>query len=272
MIIAHISDFHVGRIIETANGPIDLHDRMLDAVAHLHQLNPKPDLIMLTGDLSNHGNEADYIRVREALRLLDRPVYIIPGNHDRRQTLRRVFADHDYWSVNDKFLHFTIEEHPLRIIALDTLLPESHEGLLDQERLVWFESRLQEAPDKPTAVFMHHPPFKTGLPYPDSLMCRNGDAFGDIVVRHPQIQAIICGHVHRDVVTFWRGVPAYVTSSATFSNGLILYPVDDVDPLFEPPMCRLFVWENQRLTSHISFIGSYLYGLSEGVPKPPQNE
>ena len=79
-------------------------------------------------------------------------------------------------------------------------------------------------------------------------------------------------HVHRDVVTFWRGVPAYVTSSATFSNGLILRPVDDVDPLFEPPMCRLFLWRNERLTSHISFIGSYLYGLSEGVPKPPQNE
>ncbi len=272
MIIAHITDFHVGRIIETAEGPIDLHDRMLAAVAHLHQLDSKPDLIMLTGDLSNHGNEADYIRVREALRLLDRPVYIIPGNHDRRQILRRVFADHAYWPADDKFLHFTIEKYPLRIIALDTLLTDSHEGLLCPERLAWFESRLQEAPDRQTAVFMHHPPFKTGLPYPDSLMCRNGDAFGDIVARHPQIQAIICGHVHRDVVTYWRGVPAYVTSSATFSNGLILYPVDDVDPLFEPPMGRLFVWQGERLTSHISFIGSYLYGLSEGVPKPPQNE
>ncbi len=271
MIIAHITDFHVGRVIETADGPMDLHDRMLDAIAHLRGLKPQPDLVMFTGDLSNHGSEADYIRVRQALRTLDAPIYILPGNHDRRQTLRRVFAGHDYWP-QEGFLHYTLENYPLRIIALDTLWPGSHEGMLDAERLAWFEARLQEAADRPTAVFMHHPPFKTGLPYPDSLMCRNGDAFGGIVARHPQIQAVICGHVHRDVVTYWRGVPAYVTGSATFANGLILYPVDDVDPLFEPPTCRLFVWDNGRLTSHISFIGSYLYGLSEGVPKPPQNE
>ncbi len=271
MIIAHITDFHVGRVIETSSGPIDLHDRMLEAVAHLRGLTPQPDLIMLTGDLSNHGNEADYIRVREALRTLDVPVYIIPGNHDRRDTLRRVFAEHTYWS-DDKFLHFTLEAYPLRIIALDTLLTDSHEGMLDEERLAWFEARLQEEPERETAVFMHHPPFKTGLYYQDTLMCRNGGAFGEIVARHPQIQALMCGHVHRDVVTFWSGVPAYVTASATFSTGMILHPVDDIDPLFEPPTCRVFVWEDGRLTSHISFIGSFPYGLSEGVPTPPQNE
>ncbi len=269
MIIAHITDFHVGRIIQTSTSPIDLHDKMLNAIAHLRGLKPQPDLIMLTGDLSNHGNEADYIRVRETLDTLNVPIYIIPGNHDRRDRLRRIFPDHDYWT-DEKFLHYTIEEYPLRIIALDTLLEGSHEGMMDQERLDWLEARLQEDGRK-TAVFMHHPPFKTGLYYPDTLMCRNGDAFGDVIARYPHIQAIICGHVHRDVTTFWRGVPAYVTGSATFANGLILYPVDDVDPLFEPPTCRLFVWEDDRLTSHLSFIDEYPYGLSEGVPTPPEN-
>ncbi len=269
MIIAHITDFHVGRIIETSGSPVDLHDKMVNAIAHLRRLKPQPDLIMLTGDLSNHGNEADYIRVRQALQTLDAPVYIIPGNHDRRAILRRVFPDHSYWT-DGKFLHYTIEKYPLRIIALDTLLEGAHEGMMDEERLEWLEARLSEDGRK-TAVFMHHPPFQTGLYYPDRIMCRNGDAFGDVIARHPHIQAIICGHTHRDVVTFWRGVPAYVTASATFTNGLILYPVDDVDPLFEPPTCRLFVWENERLTSHLSFIDEYPYGLSEGVPKPPEN-
>ncbi|MFQ5401602.1 MAG: phosphodiesterase [Anaerolineae bacterium] len=272
MLIVHITDFHVGRIIETEQGPVDLHDRMLDAVEHLKQLDPQPDLVMLTGDLSNHGNEADYIRVREALRPLKMPIYIIPGNHDRRRTLRRIFADHDYWPSDDKFIHFTLEEYPLRIIALDTLSPGEHGGLLCRERLAWVEARLEEGRDRPTAVFMHHPPFKTGLPYPDGLMCRNGDAFGEIVARHPQIQAVICGHVHRDVVANWQGTIAIITTSATFSNGLILHEVDDVDPLFEPPACRLFLWQDGVLRSHISFIGQFAYGLSEGVPKPPENE
>ncbi len=141
---------------------------------------------------------------------------------------------------------------------------------MDQERLDWLEARLQED-DRETIIFMHHPPFKTGLCYPDTLMCRNGEAFGDVIERYPHIQAIICGHVHRDVVTIWRGVPAFITGSATFANGLILYPVDDVDPLLEPPTCRLFVWDDDRLTSHLSFIDEYPYGLSEGVPTPPQN-
>jgi 3',5'-cyclic AMP phosphodiesterase CpdA len=67
LIIAHITDFHVGRIIETDHGPIDLHDRMLQAVAHLKNLDPQPDLVMLTGDLSNHGREKDYFRVFPAI-------------------------------------------------------------------------------------------------------------------------------------------------------------------------------------------------------------
>lgn len=270
MIIAQITDFHVGRIIQTENGPIDLHDRMLDAVAHIKKMNPQPDLLMVTGDLSNHGNEADYIRVREALQQLEMPIHIIPGNHDRRSVLRKVFADHTYWP-QEGFVQYVLDGYPLRIIGLDTLVDGEHYGTLCEDRLAWLAARLDEEKKRPSLIFMHHPPFTTGLCYPDQLMCRNGEAFGDIIARHPQIQAIICGHVHRDVVTFWRGVPAYVTSSATFSNGLILYPVNDVDPLFEPATCRLFQWRNGRLTSHISFIGSYMYGLSEGVPTPPDD-
>lgn len=270
MLIAQLTDFHVGRVIQTEQGPIDLHDRMLDAVAHIKNMNPQPDLLMVTGDLSNHGNEADYIRVRTALQQLEMPIYVIPGNHDRRSLLRKLFSDHDYWPQSG-FIQYVLEQYPLRIICLDTLADGQHYGMLCKERLAWLTARLDEDRERPSLIFMHHPPFTTGLCYPDQLMCRNGDAFGDIIARHSQIQAIICGHVHRDVVTFWRGVSAYVTASATFSNGLILYPVDDVDPLFEPPMCRLFQWQNGRLTSHISFIGSYMYGLSEGVPKPPDD-
>ncbi len=271
MNIAHVTDFHVGRVIETENGPVDLYDRMVTAVAHLKTLTPQPDLIMLTGDLSNHGSEADYIRVRDALRELEPPVYILPGNHDRRDALRRIFADHQYWP-QEGYLHYVLEDYPVRIIALDTLASGQHYGLLDEERLAWVDARLQEAPGRPTLIFMHHPPFKTYMPYPDKLICHNGDAFGDIVAHHPQIQAVVCGHVHRDVVASWRGTTAFITTSATFSYDMILHEVDDLDPLFEPPACRLFLWrEDTGLISHLSFIGSYPQGISEGVPQPPDD-
>ena len=271
MLIAQFTDLHVGRIIETAAGPVDLYDRLVTAVDHLRSLHPQPDLIMLTGDLSNHGNEADYIRVREQIARLEPPVYIIPGNHDQRDRLRRIFAGHTYWPA-EGYIQYTLEQYPLRIICLDTLAAGHHYGILDEERLAWVEERLREAPDRPTIIFMHHPPFKTGLRYPDQLMCRNGDKFGEIVARHPQIQAVVCAHVHRDAAAHWRGTTAIVTGSAAFANDLILYDVDDVDPYFEPPVCRLFLWENGLLTSHISYIGDYPFGLSEGVPAPPKNE
>lgn len=272
LMIAHITDFHVGRVIETDRGPVDLHDRMLQAVAHLKRLDPQPDLVMLTGDLSNHGREKDYLRVREALRELEMPIYIVPGNHDRRQALREIFPDHRYFPNQGKFLHYTLEDYPLRIIALDTLSPGEHTGRLCEARLAWVDARLQEAPHRPTAIFMHHPPFKTGMPYPDRLWCENGPAFGEIVARHPQIEAVICGHVHRDVVVGWQGTTAYITTSACFSYNLEFHPVDDLDPLFEPAACRLFVWQpDTGLISHLSFIGQYPHGLSEGVPIPPKN-
>ncbi|RMF05198.1 MAG: hypothetical protein D6768_01590, partial [Chloroflexi bacterium] len=168
---------------------------------------------------------------------------------------------------------YTLEDYPVRIIALDTLSPGEHTGRLDEARLAWVEARLQESPERPTAIFMHHPPFKTGMPYPDRLWCANGDSFGRIVARHPQIEAVICGHVHRDVVVGWCGTTAYITTSACFSYDLELHEVDDLDPLFEPAACRLFVWQpGTGLVSHLSFIGAYPHGLSEGVPAPPENK
>jgi 3',5'-cyclic AMP phosphodiesterase CpdA len=273
LIIAHLTDLHVGRIIETDRGPIDLHDRMLAAVAHLKNLDPQPDLVMLTGDLSNHGREKDYIRVREALRSLSMPVYIIPGNHDHRHRLRNLFPGHNYFPPEGEFLHYTLEDYPLRIVALDTLSPGEHSGLLCETRLAWFAARLQEAPDRPTAVFMHHPPFKTGMPYPDRLSCQNGLMFGEIVAQHPQIEAVICGHVHRDVIVGWQGTTVYVTTSACFSYDLELHEVDDLAPVFEPAACRIFVWQpGLGLISHLSFIGQYPRGRSEGVPTPPTDQ
>ena len=129
MLIAQITDFHVGRVINTDAGSIDLYDRLLAAVEHINKLFTLPDLVVVTGDISNHGNVDDYLRTKAALEQLKMPYLIVPGNHDHRGRIRDIFSDHDYLQSDGEFLHYCIDEFPLRLISLDTLNPGQHTGM-----------------------------------------------------------------------------------------------------------------------------------------------
>jgi 3',5'-cyclic-AMP phosphodiesterase len=270
--IAQITDFHVGRTITFPSGQVDLFDQLVKTVKHINNSDPPVDLVAVTGDLVNHGHLEDYNRVKRELDKLISPYYIVVGNHDQRQTLRQVFHDHSYLSGDDEFIQYTIENKPLRIIALDTLEPGAHYGLLCKTRLNWLDKKLKEQPERPTLILMHHPPFETGMPYPDSLGMRGKKEFGELITGHSQVKAIASGHTHRDSVIGWRGTVVYVTPSSAFSYALEFKDVDDLDPLLEPAACRIFRWDpDTGLVSHLNYIGNYEYGMSEGVPKPPEN-
>src|SRR5260370_12491037 len=92
------------------------------------------------------------------------PVYVIPGNHDSREGLSRAFADRGYLPTSGGFLHYTVEEWPVRLIGLDTQVPGQPGGRLCAERLARLHARLREAPARPTLGFMHHPPVRARPP------------------------------------------------------------------------------------------------------------
>lgn len=270
MLIAQITDFHVGRKIETTVGLIDLYDRLITAVNHINNLINVPDLVVVTGDISNHGKEEDYLRTKKALDTLKMPYLIIPGNHDHRQRVRETFSDHTYLQTNSEFINYSVERYPLRLIALDTLNPGHHHGLLCNERLYWLEKTLNEQPDRPTLIFMHHPPASVQYPYMDAMNCKNGDKMKSIIETNRQIKAICCGHLHRDATVNWANTLLFITGSSAFSYDLFMNEVSDIDPVIEPGICRLFYWsENTGLVSHLTFIEEYATGITEGVPTPP---
>ena len=270
--IGQITDLHVGRKIPFPSGEVDLFDQLVKAVDHLNSIDPPLDMAVVSGDLANHGKEEDYLRVKSELDRLKFPYFIVMGNHDQRETLVKVFGDHQYLVTDDDFIQYTIEDKPIRIITLDTLEPGSHRGLLCEARVKWLEEKLSEQKERPTLIFMHHPPFDTGMPYPDNLGMNRKKEFGEVIAAHSQIEAIASGHTHRDSVLLWNGTVVYVTPSSAFSYGLEFHDVDDIDPLMEPPAVRIFRWDaDVGLVSHISFIGDYEYGITEGVPEPPKN-
>ena len=270
--VAQVTDLHIGRTIAFPSIQLDLYDELLLTVERLQSLSDMLDLVIISGDLSNHGNVPDCRRVKEVLDTLPMPYFVMVGNHDRRSVLREVFSDHTYMhSPGDGYIQYSIEHLPIRIIVLDTLSVGSHRGLLDEARIAWLDGKLSEQPHKPTMICMHHPPFETGMPYPDSLGLDGKEALGQVVRKYHNIEAVVSGHTHRDSVVRWNNTVAYVTPSSSFSYKLEFEEVDDLDPLNNPPAFRIFRWDPAvGLVSHLCYTGVYEFGLSEGVPSPPE--
>ncbi len=256
MLIAQLSDPHVTVPGVLANGFVDTTGALRRAVAHLRALAPQPEALLLTGDLVDSAEPAGYETLRAALAPLPMPIYAIPGNHDDRGLLREAFAPEGYLPADGAFLHYTVERYPLRLIGLDTQLPGQVGGELCAERLAWLAARLEEAPQRPTLLFMHHPPFLTGLPL-DRYGFPGSAELGALLARHPQVQRIVAGHVHRPVQALWHGVLASTCPASAHQIAL------DLDAarsriVLEPPALQLHRWSAETgLVSHTSPIGDY---------------
>ncbi len=256
MIIGQITDFHVALPGSATDERFHTAEHLARCVAHIAAFECAPDVLLLTGDLVQEGSVAEYERLREILAPLAMPLYLIPGNHDDRDNLRAVFADRDYWPDDGPFLHYTVEDHPIRLVALDTLLPGKSRGELCAERLAWLEARLGEAPDRPTLIFMHHPPFATGLKAMDPSRLQQAERLGAVVARHPQVERIVCGHVHRPIARRWHGTMVSICPSTAHAIALELGDKDLIDVIMEPPACQLHVWlPGEGLVSHTSYVG-----------------
>lgn len=251
MIIAQISDFHVDVCVQTPAGKIDTRERLHQAVAYLKTLRPAPNVVLATGDLVNDGTPEQYAIVAQALAALPMPCYVIPGNHDDRENLRRAFPDKPYLADTVEFVHYVVDDYPLRLIALDTLVPGRDEGELCQRRLEWLQARLAEAPQRPTLIFMHHPPFSTALPVFDGMGLRGATPMAEVVRRYPQIEGIVCGHIHRSVHTRWSGAVACTAPSISFQYPMDIAGSDAIKPLDESPGGRLYLWRPDKgLVAH----------------------
>ena len=182
MLIAHISDFHVfSRSPETSLVRADAAAAADKVVADLAAFRPALDAVMFTGDLTDGGSAADYALLRDLLAPLSVPIFVVPGNHDKRATLREAFAGSIPFA-DPEFLHYDVAFRGLRVLALDTLVDGRVEGRLCARRLEWIGERLSETGAEPLCIIMHHPPFPTGIGALDRMSLVEGaDALGRLV-------------------------------------------------------------------------------------------
>ena len=259
MIAAQITDFHIGLPGGRMDGRFRTAAFLETAVAHLASLDPPPDVVLATGDLVDRGLPEEYERLRGILAPIGAPVHVIPGNHDDRAALSEAFADQGYLPRGGGFLHYAIDDWPVRLIALDTVIPGKIGGELCAERLRWLSDRLAEEPDRPTLIFMHHPPMKSGI----SGMDRHGFGagareMGAIVEEHPNVERIVCGHLHRPVTARWHGTVLSVAPSTAHQMGLNMLEGAGQRIVMEPPACHLHLWRpDTGIVSHTSYTGRY---------------
>ncbi len=268
MLIAQISDTHISTPDSRNDRDFRTAEHLERAVAHLNALKPRPDVALATGDLVERGQLDEYERLREVLQPLAMPLYLIPGNHDDRETLPRAFDRHRYLPRDGGFLQYVVEDWPVRLVALDTLILGESGGRLCAERLHWLDTRLAEAPERVTVVLMHHPPFVTGMRKMDEMGLDGTDALAAVIRRHPQVERIVCGHLHRPIVRRFAGTVACTGPATAHQLALDLGDEPRLATVMEPPGCLLHLWlgDGAGLVSHVSVIGDRYppFGVFDG--------
>jgi len=256
MLIAQITDLHCKVDGKGENLGCDNNKNAARAIARINELSPRPDIVLATGDLATSGIPEQYEALSKILEPLEVPLYLIPGNHDEHRPLLDAFSG-KYGLVDDghDYVRTVIENYQLRFVSLDTTVAGHHHGAIPQERASWLNHVLSEKPDKPTFIFMHHPPFNTGIWWMDRIGILDGlDRFADILSKHRQVVGITAGHLHRTIHSTFAGVPVTVAPTTCYSVELDVHVEGAPKVTNEPPGMMMHLWQDDTLVSHTLFL------------------
>jgi 3',5'-cyclic-AMP phosphodiesterase len=244
-LLVQLSDPHIGADWADADPAAGLAAVVKSVRATL----PRPDAVLVSGDLADHATDAEYEQVCELLAPLHAPLFVVAGNHDDRRALNRHFG---VPGGEGETVQYSVELGPLRLVVLDSTRPGQDPGELDAERLAWLDAELASAPELPTLVAMHHPSFATGIPIWDKLGLPAADrrALAAVVARHAQVARLVSGHVHRTISGQVAGCPALVVPS-TYVQGRLTLGADEIELSDDPPGFALHVVLDGALISHV---------------------
>jgi 3',5'-cyclic AMP phosphodiesterase CpdA len=259
-LIAQISDLHVKPPGVLAYRKVDTAAGLARCIAELNRLAPRPDLVVISGDLADTPRAEDYDHLETLLAPLAIPLAAVPGNHDDRALLRAALPDQPYASA-DGPLNSLRQIGDLDVVLVDSSVPGAPHGELDSTTLAWLDTTLAASTTRPALLFLHHPPFVTGIAHMDVQNLRNAADLAAILRRHPRARLVAAGHVHRATLTTFAGIPATICPAPSHAVALDLAhvpakwspvrrqghaptPESSPPPSFrvEPPAFHLHVW------------------------------
>jgi 3',5'-cyclic-AMP phosphodiesterase len=245
LLLAQLSDPHIG----ADWGIGDPLAGLATTVKAIRSLQPRPDAVMVSGDLADHGAADEYAQVRELLAPLDAPTYVLPGNHDDRAALRRAF---ELSGTGAEPVQYSVDLDSLRLVVLDSLRPGEDAGSLDSDRLGWLEAQLKAESTVPTLIAMHHPPVPTGLPAWDEIGLQESDrrALGEVIRAHRQVRRIVAGHVHHAFTGELAGCPT-LTAPSTFVQARLNFAAQKIELVEGPAGFAVHAVVDGRLNSYL---------------------
>jgi 3',5'-cyclic AMP phosphodiesterase CpdA len=230
MVIAQISDTHILSRASDHPGAAQRADFLRRCVADINR--QRPDAVIFTGDTVQNGLPEEYAHLRDLLAPMEAPLYVIPGNRDDNNALRTAFGDETYLPASGDFLHYVVEDHAVRLVAIDSTSPGERKGVFCPARQIWLDAALSVGLHRPTLLFIHHPPFDIDDHYVGGYRRpEEAAALAEVVGRHPQVALLACGHVHCLVERSWAGTRATVMPSIAAD---LRKDVDETDALQRP--------------------------------------
>ena len=185
------------------------------------------DMLLGTGDLSDHGAAAAYLRVHSYFAQLSPANFWLPGNHDDRAAMSTVAGA----SIR---LSPEIRIGKWQVLMLDSQIPGAVGGQLGEQQLLQLEHSLAAAKriGLHTLVCLHHQPIAIGCAWLDGQMVADTEQFFDILDAHSGVKGVLWGHVHQEVDVMRKGVRLLATPSTCvqFAPNCEEFKVDDKAP------------------------------------------
>lgn len=259
-LIAQISDLHIKPPGALAYGKVDTATALVRCVSDLNRFLPRPDLVVISGDLADTATSEEYEHLERLLAPLEIPLAAIPGNHDDRVLMRRAFIEQPY-ARSDGALNLSRPVGELDILLIDSSVPGAAHGELDGQTLTWLDATLSAAPSRPALLFLHHPPFITGIDHMDVQNLRNAQALAAVVTKHKRVRLIAAGHIHRATLTVFAGIAATICPAPNHAVALDLDARLPPSLVIEPPAFHLHTWfpgdDFGKIVTHVVPIGDF---------------
>jgi Icc protein len=228
LVVAQITDIHLFADSDRNLLGICTDESWNSVLIQVNKLPQRPDLLLLTGDLSQDGKAGSYQKIVDSVEQLGIPTYWLPGNHDQVSTMEQVLrsgivsAEKSFARGNWQFL------------LLNSQSVGCVHGYLAPETLVWLNQELGSNPDKPTLIALHHPPFAVGSSWLDDSALQNSEELFMVLERHPQVKLVLFGHIHQEFSKWHNGVQFFGTPSTCiqFEPGSEDFALGKVKPGF----------------------------------------
>jgi 3',5'-cyclic-AMP phosphodiesterase len=238
LVIAHVSDTHFG------NDAQDPTPRTAAVMDHLLAMDPRPDVLVVSGDVADHGLPEEYAAARAWLDRWDGPLAVCPGNHDVRSAFVAGLGIEARTVVDAAGVRFVLLDSLIDAVDGDRIDP----GELGGDQLAWLEQCLAEDA-RPTYVVLHHPPTTISLELMDPIRLRDGEALAAVLARHPHVVATLVGHAHTMAATTFAGRPLLI------GGGVVSTVTADSEPpptlwYDAPASFALHLVDGGRVTTH----------------------